>query len=131
MRLLLDTNVLIPLVDTSGPSLPALYRDLLRRDDVFLYASVASVWEVAIKHRLGKLPLPIPLEDWPQALVSLNITSLSVFTAHVVAAVDPPFSGRDPFDQLLLGVCAAERMQLVTRDTKLLLHPLAWQPGSA
>lgn len=119
------------MIDGTAPKLPQKYVSLLGRDDVSLFASVASVWEVAIKHRLGKLPLPIPLEDWPEALVNLNITSLSVFTAHVISAIDPPFAGKDPFDRLLLGICTAERLQLVTRDQALLAHPLAWKPGSA
>jgi PIN domain nuclease of toxin-antitoxin system len=129
VRLLLDTNIVIPIVDGRGRVLPAPIRDLITADDVELWASVASTWEIAIKHRLGKLPLPCPLEDWPAALTRLNITAIPVRTAHAIHSLDPLPSTRDPFDQLLLAVCAVERLQLLTLDEKLLDHPLAWRPA--
>jgi len=131
VRLLLDTNILVPLLDGRGRKLPEPYVELLRRDDARLFASVASVWEVAIKHSLGKLPLPMPIPMWPHAFSEIGITSLSIFTIHVAAELDTPYAGKDPFDRLLLGVCQSERLRLLTRDQTLLQHPLAWQPGSA
>ncbi len=94
-------------------------------------ASTASIWEVAIKHRLGKLPLPCQLRDWPAALASLNIAVLTIRTAHVIQPVDVRRALKDPFDRLLLAICAAEQMQLVTTDSALAGHPLAWRPASA
>ena len=131
MRLLLDTNILIPLVDGGGRELPADTLSALQGDDVELWASVASTWEVAIKHRLRKLPLPCPLEEWPVLLTSLNITVMPVRTAHVIAAPKPPLATKDPFDRLLIAICGVESMQLVTSDKKLVSHPLAWRPRSA
>lgn len=131
MRLLLDTNILIPLVDGAGRDLPAPLVAALKHEDAALWASVASIWEVAIKHRLGKLPLPCPLADWPEALAKLRIAPLPVCTAHVIHPVDANPDIRDPFDRLLLGVCAAEQMKLLTRDRALVDHPLAWRPASA
>lgn len=131
MRLLLDTNILVPMVDGNGPSLPAPLASALTDQDAELWASVASIWEVAIKHRLGKIPLPCPLSDWPAALHSLNIVVLPVRTAHVITPADLPRALRDPFDRLLISICAAEHMRLLTLDRALADHPLAWKPGSA
>lgn len=124
---MLDTNILVPLLDGSGRSLPAQIVKLLKEEDGQLWASVASIWEVAIKHRLGKLPLPCPLADWPAALKNLNVASLPVSTAHVIQSIDPWPETKDPFDRLLLAVCAAERLRLVTLDDRLVDHPLAWR----
>jgi PIN domain nuclease of toxin-antitoxin system len=131
VRLLLDTNILIPMVDGNGRKLPAGVLALLQRDDVDLWASAASVWEVAIKHRLQKLPLPCPLPEWPLALTSLNVMVMPVRIAHTVAEPELPLETKDPFDRLLIAICGLEMMQLVTLDKALLDHPLAWRPASA
>ncbi len=104
-------------------------RDALLDSDAELSASVASIWEVAIKHRLRKLPLPCPLKDWSAALRSLNVSAMTIRTAHVIQGVTPAAPVRDPFDRLLLAICAAERMRLLTVDDKLRDHPLAWRPA--
>ena len=126
--LLLDSNILIPMLDGSGRELPKVIVDLLHNPDAELWASVASIWEVAIKHRQGKLPLPCALEDWPDAFAQLNIRALRIMTAHVVAPVEPLPDTKDPFDRLLLAICRVERMKLVTLDSKLRDHSLAWRP---
>jgi PIN domain nuclease of toxin-antitoxin system len=102
-----------------------------RNDEAELWASVASTWEVAIKHRLGKLPLPCPLADWPQALTSLEVSILPVCTAHVIHPVGIGREVKDPFDRLLIAICASEQMQLLTRDRTLVAHPLALRPAAA
>jgi PIN domain nuclease of toxin-antitoxin system len=131
VSLLLDTNILVPLVDGTGRNLPASVVGAISDDAASLVASVASIWEVAIKHRLGKLPLPCALEDWPAALSTLNIRVLTVRTAHVIQAVEPPVRVKDPFDRLLMAICMAEGLRLVTTDEALARHPLAWKPPTA
>lgn len=131
MRLLLDTNILIPMVDGGGRRLPPPIVRAISDEDAVLWASVASIWEVALKYRLGKLRLPCPLEDWPGALTNLNIAILRVVTGHVIRPVNPVPPTNDPFDRLLLAICASEGMQLVTLDGDLIDHPLAWRPAEA
>ncbi len=128
---MLDANIIVPLVDGGGRKLPADVRAAISHEDADLVVSVASIWEVAIKYRLGKLPLPCPLPDWPAALTSLNIRVIPVRTAHVIQPVEPPPQTRDPIDRLMLAICAAEGMRLVTLDKKLVDHPLAWRPEPA
>lgn len=131
MRLLLDTNIVVPMVDGGGRTLPARVLDAVRGDDVELWVSVVSIWEVAIKHRQGKLPLPCPLADWPAALSTLNLAVLPIRTAHVIQPVEPPLATKDPFDRLLIAICAAEKLRVVTLDEAMASHPLAWRPASA
>lgn len=131
MRLLLDTNIVIPIIDGSGRNLPAPIVAVLQNDGSDLHVSVASIWEIAIKHRLGKLPLSGSLHLVPEALRSLRLHVLTVRTAHVIAPVDLPAKHKDPFDRLMIGICGVERCQLVTLDKKLITHPLAWRPPSA
>jgi PIN domain nuclease of toxin-antitoxin system len=63
MDLLLDTNVLLPLAEEDDAVLPQAMREAMRDHENNLFVSTASLWEMAIKHRLGKLPLPCPIDE--------------------------------------------------------------------
>ena len=130
MSLLLDTNIVVPMINDQLDDLPAGARDVLDGDEP-LVISVASLWEIAIKHRRGKLPLERGLEVLPAMLSALEIRLLEISARHVLQDLDAVPDTKDPFDRLLLSVCKVERLRLVTTDAKLLRHPLAWQGGAA
>ncbi len=115
MRFLLDTHVWLWLLGDVD-RLPAdVVAALLDADELVL--SAASVWEVAIKHGLGKLPLPVPLVE----LVSTSyggagMRPLPVEARHAVAVGDLPGLHRDPFDRLLVAQTRVEGLTLVTTD---------------
>ena len=127
MRLLLDTNILIPFFEDRLENLPAPIRAGLNRQDANLYASAVSLWEIAIKVRLGKLPLKIALSDLPLMVDRLQLDPLLITFDHVLADLANPPPTRDPFDRLLLAQCQVENMRLVTIDEALETHPLAWR----
>lgn len=125
MRLLLDTHVLLALLDGR---VSALGRDIERvvgSGEHAFFVSVASLWEIAIKWRLGKLPLNVPPEQLPELLNEMGLSTLAITAAHVLATVEPEPVTRDPFDRLLLGVCRIEDLRLVTVDRALVDHRLA------
>jgi PIN domain nuclease of toxin-antitoxin system len=93
--------------------------------------SIASLWEIAIKARQGKLNLVVPPARLEERLSGFGCELLSVTGRHVTAEVDPWPETRDPFDRLLLAVCQVEGLRLVTRDRKLVDHPLAWRSSRA
>jgi PIN domain nuclease of toxin-antitoxin system len=93
--------------------------------------SIASLWEIAIKARQGKLDLVVPPARLEERLSGFGCELLSVTGPHVTAEVDPWPDTNDPFDRLLLAVCQVEGLQLVTRDRKLVDHPLAWRAHPA
>ena len=115
------------MIDGSGRKLPAHIINVITNPEADLFASVASIWEVAIKHRLGKLVLPCALKEWPTALANLNIRALRIVTAQVITEIALWPETKDPFDRLLLAICDVERMKLVTLDRELRDHPLAWR----
>lgn len=125
--LLLDTNILLPLLDTRKATLPAHILARLRDADTAIVASVASIWEIAIKNRLGKLPLPWPVSHLPVMAEQLGISIWPILSSHAVAELDPWPKARDPFDRLLLATCAVDDLKLVTVDRLLADHPLAWR----
>ena len=127
MRLLLDTNILIPLVEARPEELERSYRDAVTGEDAAVHASAASLWEIAIKTRTGKLALNASLHDLPELIEVLGVVLICIDARHVLATIEPEPATRDPFDRLLLAQCAVEDMRLITLDRALARHPLAWR----
>jgi PIN domain nuclease of toxin-antitoxin system len=115
VRLLLDTQVALWWL-TASPRLSKSSREVMVSSSCAV--SVASVWEVDLKHRLGKLPIaPARFRD---EMRSAGATVLSVTDEHVLTRVRAAESHRDPFDRLLLSVAEAESLVLLTADTALI-----------
>lgn len=115
MRLLLDTQVALWWL-TASRRLSRVSRALIGGSSCFV--SVASVWEVAIKHRLGKLPVsPRRFRD---EMRSAGAVILSVSDEHAIGTAELPNAHRDPFDRLLLSVAEAEHLVLLTADEALI-----------
>ena len=125
MRLLLDTHVLLALVERRFADLPASIANLLQNPEHEHHLSAASLWEIAIKWRLGKLKLRPNLDALPELLRSLGIQIVAVNEHHAIGAVEPEPAARDPFDRMLLAQCQIENLRLVTIDRALLNHRLA------
>jgi PIN domain nuclease of toxin-antitoxin system len=126
MRLLFDSHFLIAIVNSTmtpaqGKIIEACARAELR------CASVASLWEIAIKHRLGKLRLGAALERLPELLETYGFSLVDIDRHHVLEKLRDMPRTRDPFDQLLLAQCQVEGLRLVTTDRALAAHPLAWR----
>jgi PIN domain nuclease of toxin-antitoxin system len=130
VRLLLDTHVLLALLTPDQPLRPA-YRRLLLDESSELFVSVASLWEIAIKVRSGKLDLDVPVVSLPAFLTGWNCLLVQIGADHVLAELEAWPETQDPFDRLLLAIAKVEGCALVTWDRALLIHPLAWHPGSA
>jgi PIN domain nuclease of toxin-antitoxin system len=124
-ELLLDTHVVIDLVDGGLDKLDRRIRAAVVSPQGSSHVSVASLWEIAIKVRLGKLPAKTPPATLPAALNELGIALLLIDERHVLAELDRDPPTRDPFDRLLLAQCQVEGMRLVTLDRALADHPLA------
>ena len=111
MSLLLDTHVVLWwLADTTDLS-DDLKSRLDHEPDV--YVSSATVWEVAIKHALGKLPEPA---DLPERVRDSGFRPLPITSAHAIVAGRLPQIHRDPFDRMLVAQAQCEGLTLVTTD---------------
>jgi len=125
MKLLLDTHILLALVGHGVGSLPTAAAALLRDCGGEHHLSAASLWEIAIKCRLGKLKLTLELGALPELLDGLGIKIVAIDERHALASVEPEPVTRDPFDRMLLAQCQVEGLRLVTVDRALVSHPLA------
>jgi PIN domain nuclease of toxin-antitoxin system len=125
MRLLLDTHIFLALIARSAANLPTAVGAVLSDPDAEHFLSAASLWEIAIKSRLGKLRLRTRLEALPELLDILGVKIVAIDARHALASVEPEPTTRDPFDRMLLAQCQAEGLRLVTMDRALVSHPLA------
>lgn len=119
-RVLLDTHVLLWLL-TDDPALGAGARADLRTATTVL-ASTASLWELAIKHSVGKFPEPAPVVP---AVERAGLTWLPVVPEHALRVRTSPLDHRDPFDRLLVAQAQTESCVLLTADERVLAAELA------
>jgi PIN domain nuclease of toxin-antitoxin system len=123
---LLDTNILFAFINQTVDRLPFRIRGLLAQEALAPVISTVSPWEISIKARTGKLQLREREADIQGILMALNWTILPLTLDHALEAAHPEPMTKDPFDRLLLAVCACEGLKLVTTDTKLAGHRLVF-----
>jgi PIN domain nuclease of toxin-antitoxin system len=115
MRLLLDTHVFIWTVTDSRQLKPSARARLSAADAVFV--SSASIWEIAIKSRLGKIDGDAGV--FAEAIEASGFQELSITARHAAAVARLPLHHADPFDRLLLAQAFSEPLTLVTADRAL------------
>jgi len=125
MNLLLDTHVFLAVLEERTDIFPPGIQGLLSGPANAFHISVASLWEIAIKWRLGKLTLSVELDHLPGLITVIGAALIPINAHHVLASVRPEPATRDPFDRLLLAQCQVERLRLVTIDRALVGHKLA------
>lgn len=78
--------------------------------------SAASVWEIAIKCRLGRLTLPTLVSDYVDDKVRAGLRVLPIEWTHAAAVERLPDHHRDPFDRLIVAQALTDGLEIVTRD---------------
>lgn len=116
MKLLLDTHALLWwLADDARLSVTA--RDAIADPERTIYASPASAWEIATKHRIGRLPEARELlADFSGILARARFEELPITTKHAVLAGTLAGAHRDPFDRMLVAQALCEGLEVVTMD---------------
>jgi PIN domain nuclease of toxin-antitoxin system len=116
VRLLLDTHALVWFVGGNS-ALSRAAREAIEDVENDIFVSAASAWEVATKHRLGKLPGIGPLAgDIADVLVRLGFATLSISVAEGEAAGRLPGPHRDPFDRMLIAQALAGPLTLISNE---------------
>jgi PIN domain nuclease of toxin-antitoxin system len=122
MKLLLDTHLL--LWAAGNPDrLPAAARRLLddpQNEPIF---SSASLWEVAIKHGLGRGDFRVDARLLRRGLLDNGYGELPITSEHAVALDSLPPIHRDPFDRILVAQSMVEGITLLTADPLVAQYP--------
>ena len=113
--ILLDTHAVIFWL-SDDRRLSRRARNEIRAADEVLLSSVSG-WEIATKHRIGKLHLRgwLP-EDLPTLLEKSRIDVLAVSLPHAIQAGTIGGGHRDPFDRLLIAQSQVEDLPIVSAD---------------
>jgi PIN domain nuclease of toxin-antitoxin system len=126
MRYLLDTHTLSWAINDpkklSGPSL-----QLLENLENQLMVSAVSLWEMSIKHKLGKWPEVAPFMDeqlYVQFLEQLGAEELPVYSGHARLAGQFNMNHKDPFDRLLAAQAVLESIPILSKDAVLDQFPI-------
>ena len=122
MRLLLDTHLLLWAAEDSARRSKAA-RAMIEDPAAELIFSVASIWEVAVKHGLKRAdfevdPAELRLDLLAQAYVELTITGM-----HTLEVANLPLIHRELFDRIMLAQAVVEGALLLTSDARLASYP--------
>lgn len=112
MRVLVDTHVVLWWL-LSSPRIRTEHATLLADPDTTVWVSAASVWEIGIKRRLGKLRFSAPISESCLA-AGFGLLPVSAQHAEVAGALD--LHHRDPFDRMLVAQAQIEQMAIMTVD---------------
>ena len=124
MRLLLDTCTFLWLTSGGGKLSPSAAAAIANpSNDVLL--SAVSVWEIAVKYRIGRLTLPEP----PDQLISTErrlrgMAALPFDEESALQVLKLPALHRDPFDRMLISQAIAHGLALVTPDPSITQYPV-------
>jgi PIN domain nuclease of toxin-antitoxin system len=115
MRLLLDTQVFVWITQDSPRLSKAAKALILEASEV--YVSAASIWEIAIKAKLGKIDADP--QRMAQAITESGFSELPITAQHAAGVERLPEHHKDPFDRLLVAQALAEPLRLVSSDSQL------------
>lgn len=119
MRILLDTHTLLWFVDAS-PNLSDHAREVIEEPANQKIVSIVSLWEIAIKHSLGRLVLSLPLDQYINTyLTPSKVELLPIETLHILTFSQMPWHHRDPFDRILVAQAITENIPIISVDTAL------------
>lgn len=115
MRQLLDTHTFIWFV-MGNPRISPEVRERIENNENLL--SIASVWEIAIKHSSGKLSFELPFIMFIEQQLSVNnIGLLDINLGHIAVIATLPFHHRYPFDRLIIAQAMVEQLPILSADT--------------
>ena len=113
MKLLLDTHAFLWWL-ADDPKLRAAAREAVADPRSVVYVSAASIWEIAIKSRLGKLDAGSA--DLLEEIAGNDFLELPISARHSLLAGSLPGHHDDPFDRMLIAQAWMEELTVVTRD---------------
>lgn len=112
---LLDTHVLLWFLSGDGRMSNTSLR-LVSSPDNRCFVSIASLWEIAVKIKIGKLNLSIEFRDLVNTLNDNNIETLPITFDHILETMNLEDHHRDPFDRIILAQAKHEVLTIISKD---------------
>lgn len=116
MKCLLDSHALLWMLTDPSRLGRRAYDAVADRSNQLVVSSV-SAWEIATKHRLGKLPqADVLLGAYSKHLDQFGAARLTLSEDHALLAGSMQWENRDPFDRMLAAQAMVESMAIITHD---------------
>ncbi|MDR1438737.1 MAG: type II toxin-antitoxin system VapC family toxin [Clostridiales bacterium] len=120
----MDTHVFLWSVQEDG-KLSAAARAVIESLDSRIFLSAISGFEIANKHRIGKLPgYAHIVENYHEIARKLEVAELPISAAHALFAARFEWARRDPFDRMLAAQAFSENLVLISSDA--VFNELPW-----
>jgi PIN domain nuclease of toxin-antitoxin system len=124
MKLLLDTCAFLWII-RGRPEASSIAIALFSNPSNEVFLSSVSAWEIAVKHRLGKLPLgDLPERYIPNERKKHRIDSLPLDESDTLLLDKIPLLHHDPFDRMLICQAIAHQMTILTPDPLIAQYPV-------
>jgi len=121
MKVLLDTHIALWAIADSD-KLDDYSSKILQDANNEVYYSMVSVWEIAIKHQINPVNMPVSEEDFVElceqsGLLRLDIQPEHIFAIKSLSRGESEQKHNDPFDRLLLSQAKTEDFLFITHDS--------------
>jgi PIN domain nuclease of toxin-antitoxin system len=124
VRLLLDTSTFLWVINDASELSPKA-RDSFVDPENEIYLSSVSAWEIAIKHGLGRLPLPEPPDRFiPAQRKQHGIDALQLDEEAALHLIRLPVLHKDPFDRMLVCQAIVHHLVVLTPDDLITQYPV-------
>jgi PIN domain nuclease of toxin-antitoxin system len=115
VKFLLDTHILLWAAGEPD-KLPPAMRTCIEDEQNEMYFSTASIWEIAIKRKLGRDDFVVDPRKFHIALKENGYIELPIRSEHALFVYDLPLMHKNPFDRMLVAQSSTECMGLITVD---------------
>lgn len=116
MKYLLDTHALL-WITTNDSRLSSKAKEIYLNAENYIFFSIASIWELAIKSGMGKIKFEKDLEEFVEIHIKgNNIEILKIELPHVFRIENLPFHHRDPFDRLIIAQAIEDNISILGND---------------
>lgn len=124
MRILLDTCTFLWLI-LDSPQLTTKAKGAFASPSNEVFLSCVSAWEIAIKHSMGRLPLPEAIGQFiPEQRKLHGIESLTLSEEAALHVAKLPRLHTDPFDRMLVCQALIDGLTIMTPDEAIGQYPV-------
>jgi len=119
---LIDTQILIWSL-IAPAKISSSVREILENN--IIGVSQISLFEIAIKQRIGKLPdFNLSVDETIKYLEEANFKIITIKNSHIIAYDAIPLwsSHKDPFDRLILATALSENTPIISADENFKLY---------
>lgn len=118
---LLDTHVLLWFM-SGAEQISSQSKRLILDNNNRCFISIASLWEMAIKIKIGKLNLSFELKELATHLLNNQFEMLPISFEHVLGTMNLEDHHRDPFDRILIAQAKFENLTIISKDANFLKY---------